>query len=245
VSIWHDGNESSSTGHEIEDHSAVVAEIGAMLGVDAPSPLQSLLSHARRVCYAPESTLYHEGTENNTVFFVTEGLLKLVSHLPSGRARIVRLHRQGSILGLNSVIADVNEHTAVALTPVTALQLPVSALERLRQEDANTYATLLERWHIYLQEADRWITEFSTGPIRGRVARLVAFLSEFEPEASGGQVRLLTCEEMAAILGVTPESVSRILAEFKRHDVLSKDGDEPDSLYKADVEHLRDIGSEE
>jgi CRP/FNR family transcriptional regulator, anaerobic regulatory protein len=220
------------------------AEIAAAVGDDAPSPVQVLLSHARRACYAPQNVLYHQGNAPDTVFFITGGLLKLVAYLPNGRARIVRLHRPGSVLGLSGLRDLHNEHTAVAVTPVSALRLPIGALQRLRSDDPTTYIVLAERWHDYLRDADRWITQFSTGPIRSRVAHLLGFLSEFEPDAADGQVQLLTCEEMGSILGVTSESVSRILAQFKRQQILARNDSEAGEVYAADTARLRDIAAE-
>lgn len=220
------------------------AEITAALGESAPTPVQTLLAHARRSVYAQQDTLYHQGTPSDTVYFITGGLLKLVAYLPNGRARIVRLHRPGSVLGLGGLRGQNNEHTAVAMTETSALRLSLDALQRLRGEDPTTYVTLVERWYDYLQEADRWITQFSTGPIRGRVARLLAFLSEFEPDAADDQVQLLTCEEMGSILGVTSESVSRILADFKRQHILDRHDSECGELYQTDAERLRDIAEE-
>jgi CRP/FNR family transcriptional regulator len=210
-----------------------------------PTSLQILLQQAHRVCYAPQEALYHAGGANDTILFVTQGLLKLVSYLHSGRARIVRLHNAGAVLGLGALRGRKREHTAIAVTPVTTLRLPVAALQRLRTEDPETYMSLLERWHDYLHDADTWITEFSTGPIRGRVARLLAFLMKFETHMGGDQVQLLTCEEMGAILGVTSESTSRILAEFKRQGILVGHCGESHELYQADENRLRAIGQKE
>lgn len=221
------------------------AEVATAAGEGAPSPLRTLLARARRTSYDAQDILYHQSAEADTVFFITAGLLKLVTTLPNGRMRIVRLHRPGSVLGLSGMLGQDNEHTAVAVTPVTVLRLPLVALQRLRDEDPTTYASLVERWHGYLKDADTWITEFSTGPIRGRVARLLTFLSEFEPEAAEGHVQLLTCEEMASILGVTTESVSRILAEFKRQRILVSSEDEPTECYEADMGRLRHIAEQE
>lgn len=219
-------------------------EIAAALGEDAPKPLQNLLSHARRTAYGQQDVLYHQGGISDTAHFITSGLLKLITHLPNGRARIVRLHRPGSVLGLGGLLGEDNEHTAVAVTPVTTLRLPIGALQRLRTGDPAAYINLAERWHDYLQEADTWITQFSTGPIRGRVARLLAFLSDFESNPAHNQVQLLTCEEMSSILGVTSESVSRILAEFKRQHILDHSDGKPNETYDTDTERLRDIARE-
>jgi CRP-like cAMP-binding protein len=220
-------------------------EIRTAAGEDPPAPLLGLLAHARRVGYDESDVLYHQESASDTVFFVVSGLLKLIANLPNGRARIVRLHRPGSVLGLSGLLGQHNEHSAITITPVTTLQLPLGHLERLRADEPASYVKLVEHWHRYLNEADTWITDFSTGPIRGRVARLVKYLSDFEPEAAQGEVRLLTCDEMASILGVTTESVSRTLAEFKRRDILMDKRDPSSELYRTDVAKLDDIAGQE
>ena len=226
-------------------HVVSPAEITAALGSNAPTPVQTLIATARRLSFQQQDILYHQGDGVDTVLFISGGLVKLVSHLRNGRARIVRLHRPGSVLGLSGLCGQHHEHTAVAVTPVSALRLPLGALQRLRSDDPVTYVTLLERWHDYLRDADTWITQFSTGPVRGRVARLLVFLSEFESHAAEGRVQLLTCEEMGSILGVTSESVSRTLAEFKRQHILARRDSDARELYEADVERLQDIADQD
>lgn len=219
-------------------------DIEAAVGEHAPPPLQALLRQARPSTHAPQDVLYHQGSDCTTVFFITSGLLKLVDHLPNGRARIVRLHRHGSVLGLSGLRCAHNEHTAVAVSTVTALRVPLSATQRLRHLDPSAYVTLIERWHDYLRDADTWITQFSTGPIRGRVARLLAFLAEIDPGPDSAQVQLLTCEEMGCILGVTTESVSRIIAEFKRQHILDHRDGQPNETYLADSARLHRLAQE-
>lgn len=226
-----------------DSRSASPGEISAAIGTDAPTPLRTMLNHARRVSHEPHEVLYHQGSPAECVSFITSGLLKLVVNLPSGRERIVRFHRPGSVLGLCGLRDRPHEHTAMALTPLTALRLPLSAIQRLRAEDPKAYISLVERWHDYLHDADIWITQFSTGPIRGRVARLLSFLAEFNRESARDQVQLLTCEEMGSVLGVTGESTSRILAEFKRMHILVTDDGATDELYYADMGRLQHIAA--
>lgn len=241
-----------STSESFETRRAVFAgndraspsEIQLIFGEHIPAGLHDLLALARRTCHSPNEVLYHEGSVSNTVYFVTSGLLKLIIHLHNGRARIVRLHRPGAVLCLSGLFDGNNKHTAMAVIPVTTLCLPVGAVQRLRTEDPLTYASLLERWHNYLNDADTWIAQFSTGPIRARVARLLSFLSEFESDAENGELHLLTCDEMGSILGVTSESVSRVLAEFKRRDILSHHDGAANNHYEADMGRLRHIADE-
>jgi CRP-like cAMP-binding protein len=221
-----------------------LAEIEAVLSDASPTSLQLLLRRAHRVQYVPQDVLFHAGSANDSILFITEGLLKLVAYLHNGRARIVRLHHPGHVLGLSALLGKTYTHTGIAVTPVAALRVPVAAVQRLRSDDPQTYAGLIEHWHDYLYEADTWITQFSTGPIRGRVARLLTFLMKFDTHVPGDQVQLLTCEEMGAVLGVTAESTSRILAEFKREGILAGT-DCSESSYEADAQRLQAIARNE
>jgi CRP/FNR family transcriptional regulator len=98
---------------------------------------------------------------------------------------------------------------------------------------------LLCQWHGDLAQADRWIADFSTGGIKSRVARLLEYLAELKQGESRDRVELLTVNEMAEILGVTQESVSRILAAFKRSDILQKQADPQRQTYRLDTGRLR------
>lgn len=204
-----------------------------------------LLDSARRVEVSAGTVLYREGETIDVVLAVESGLVKLEQYLPNGRARIVRLHTAGALLGLNGTLEPDHERTAIAVTDMEVLQVPLSVVRRLRSEEPTVYIRLLEAWNSYLSEADVWITRFSTGSIRARVARLVSFLAVI-PEGSEAEqafVSLLTCEDMANILGVTPESVSRNLAEFKRQGVLDlMDGDV--ERFACDLQELEALAAE-
>jgi CRP-like cAMP-binding protein len=189
------------------------------------------------VRYAAKSIVYNEGVEADTVIALRSGMVKLISHLPNGRARIVRVHARGAWLGLGGLLGQPYEHTAIAVEDTDAYRVPVGELLRIKAENPYLYCRLIERWFDYLQEADLWIAEFSTGSIKARVARLVNFLSQIEERVTPDEVKLLTCEEMAEILGATPESVSRVLAEFKRSNILS-----PAPLQASNCYH-RDAGA--
>ena len=53
------------------------------------------------------------------------------------------------------------------------------------------------------------------------------------------RVELLTVCEMTEILGVTQESVSRILATSKRRDILQKQSDSLREIYRLDAPGLK------
>jgi CRP-like cAMP-binding protein len=199
---------------------------------------QQLLNSVCTVTFQPGDTLYHSDEESSTLYIIQQGLVKLVSFMDNGRNRIVRLHRQSSFIGMDGLMNTKHEHDCIAINEVRAYQIPHSELLRLKEDEPHLYNQLLEKWYEYLQYADTWITEFSTGNIKGRVARLVKFLSHFDPDTGPQIVELLTTEEMSEILGVTPESVSRVIAEFKRDGILTTIENNVESLFECDQEKL-------
>jgi len=182
--------------------------------------LDAAIAATKLVHHAPGDIIYREATGITALYVIRNGRIKLLNYTESGRARIVRLHNRGSIIGLNGLMEDTHAHTAVAIDEVSTYQIPMHLIRTVRDNDLNTYCRLLEYWHEYLQMADTWITDFSTGAIRGRVARLLRYLVETNDATGPREVSMLTVEEMAEILGVTPESVSRTMASLKRENIL-------------------------
>ena len=210
-----------------------------------PQVMIEWLEHARNARLESQDVLYREGETADTVFVIQQGMVKLLSYLPNGRARIVRLYGPGGVVGLDGLVEPTYEHTAVTIGSTHVYKIPVSKVNQLRDSDPREFAHILEFWHQYLRIADTWITEFSTGAIKARVARLLNFLSHIERNESPDEVHLLTCEEMAAILGVTPESVSRVLAEFKREDILQRTRHEGhEDIYRQDVAAVNQAAEE-
>lgn len=165
--------------------------------------------------------LYAAGDQANHLFTLKSGLIKLEQYLPDGTQRIVRLLRPGDVAGLESAISDEYEHTAVALEPISVCRIPRAVVRTLNEQTPRLHRRLLERWQRALQEADKWLTELSTGTARERVARLL--LEQWDCKG-GERFHLLGREDIGAMLGITTETSSRVVAEFKRAGLIEVSG---------------------
>ncbi|MCU7892916.1 MAG: Crp/Fnr family transcriptional regulator [Candidatus Thiodiazotropha sp. (ex Ustalcina ferruginea)] len=163
------------------------------------------------------STLYRTGDEGGRMYTVRSGILKLVQYLPDGSQRIVRLIRSTDITGLESILGETYQHDAVVLQETEVCALPVRVVENLSKDNPALHRELLNRWQRALNEADAWLTELSTGSAKQRVARLLLRLVKDTQES---QCSLFAREDMGAMLGITTETASRTIAEFKRQSLL-------------------------
>lgn len=202
---------------------------------------ETLFKDCRKKRFSAKQVIFRECDSVDKVFVILSGMVKLLSYLPNGRARIVRLHGQNHWLGLEGLVRQPYEHTAIAVDDVEVAYVPMNKLHLLERDHPQQYCQILKQGYSYLADADRWIAHFSTGGIKPRVARMVEFLSILEYGKSSNKVELLTVFEMADMLGVTPESVSRILAEFKRKDILHKLDGVSDETYVINPRKLQQV----
>jgi CRP-like cAMP-binding protein len=157
--------------------------------------------------------LYRHKDAPEYVYSVREGPLKLVQYLPEGRQRIVRLLRQGDLAGMEALLGRPYQHSALVLDTLSVCRIPAAVVRRLERETPRLHDQLMDRWQRALAEADVWLTELSTGPARDRVARLLLRLVD---STSGKTCQIPSREDIGAMLAISTETASRIIAELKR-----------------------------
>jgi CRP-like cAMP-binding protein len=118
------------------------------------------------------------------------------------------------------------------MQPTEVCCLPADTVQALSRENPDLHIELLKRWQRALSEADAWLTELSTGPARERVARLLLRMvrDQAEPECI-----LFGREDLGSMLGITTETASRTVAEFRRQGLLRELGG---NRFRVDAEGL-------
>ena len=161
------------------------------------------------------AVLYQHDEPANSLFTIREGLVKLGQYLADGSYRIVSLLRQGDVAGLEATVAGHYEHTAVALLPTQACRLPRDTVSNLTPK---LNRQLMSKWHDMVQRSQQCVSELSTGSARQRLARLFLLLAPPHTE----HCHLFGREDVGALLGITTETASRTVSEFKKIRAISE-----------------------
>lgn len=161
--------------------------------------------------------LYEMNQAGHHLFTVRSGLLKLVQYLPDGTQRIVRLVRSTDVLGLEVMVGQHYDHQVVALQESELCRYPVEAVNQLSQRNSALHKDLMARWQKALTEADSWLTQFSTGAAKKRMANFLLSMVEGQEKA---ECTLLSREDMGSILSITTETASRMISDFKRSGII-------------------------
>lgn len=186
----------------------------------------------------PGAHLYLAGDTGEYLFTIRSGMLKLVQYLPDGSQRIVRVARSTDVLGLESLLDERYQHDAIALHATEVCRFPARLVRELGRVNPALHHELMARWQRALTEADAWLTELSTGSARQRVARLLLRLVR---DRETSECPLFSREDMGAMLGVTTETASRTIAEFKRQSLLVETAP---NLFLLDIPNLRRLAED-
>ena len=197
--------------------------------------LRHLYQPIEQFSYKRGSPIFHIGDSGGAIYTIREGVVKLVQYLPDGTQRIVGLLRQGSVAGLEALLGKPYEHTTICLEKTLVCRIVTEDVQRLMLESKHLHRQLLERWYQAVRDADQWITSLSTGDARARMARLFLYLATGPDE---DECRLFSREDVGAVLGLTPETASHIIAGFKRDGVIEQ---QARNLYRCDRRALSAI----
>lgn len=166
----------------------------------------------------PGQRLYGAHERGQAAFTVREGVLRLERSSERGERRIVRLAGQSNLVGMEAMLGQTYAADAIACTPVRACRLPRTVIDQLAANRPGLLRDLMKRWQAALDEADEWLTELSSGSARWRMLRLLLKLTEYGDRSS--LVWLPSRQDMGAMLAMTVETASRLVAALRREGVL-------------------------
>jgi CRP/FNR family transcriptional regulator len=163
-----------------------------------------------------QTTLFREGEPGEAMFLLARGRISLHKLSPDGREIVIKVIKPGEVFAEVILFESrVYPVTAVALTDILVFKLlRRDLLNLLRQDDfRNDFIAMLLRKQRYL--ADR-IQQLTSQDVE---QRLRAFLIEQYGERDQINIEI-NKKQLAAAIGVTPETLSRLLQDLKRRKCL-------------------------
>lgn len=181
--------------------------------------LESELQHIDTGWHEAGSVLFTQDAKAEHIYTLRAGCVKIVHPLDDGGARIVRLHYPGDAMGLEALLGEPYHNTAIVLQKADMCRIPVEVIETLKQRNPQLHEHLVQRWQKALDEAERFISQLNTGKAERRLAWL---LLRLEAGSATHTIPDLLREDIASIIGVSLETASRLMADFRRRKLVQR-----------------------
>lgn len=191
--------------------------------------LRDLNSIRQTSFYPPKALLFVEGEAPRGLFILCSGQARLVAGSKDGKSLTLRLVEPGEVLGLSSVIAN-GPHlvTAEILAPAQVNFIPRPEFLQFLRRHAEVSVRLAEHLSMELHKAWEQTRLLALAPsTQAKLAQLLLGWAEEhgQPTAEGLRISLnMTQEEIGEAIGASRETVSRLLADFKRRRLIRVKG---------------------
>jgi CRP/FNR family transcriptional regulator len=169
---------------------------------------------------AKRGVLFREGAEGHAMYLLRRGHVQLHKAAPDGSEIVIKTVGPGEIFA-EAVLFERDRYpvTATALTACELVLLPRRDVHRLlaHEDFRNDFIASLMRKQRYLAER---IVQLTSHDVE---TRLLAFLEEQFGGAATVEVTL-SKRDIAAAIGTTPETISRLIRRLQKRRVLSWKG---------------------
>ncbi|WP_417766776.1 Crp/Fnr family transcriptional regulator [Stappia sp.] len=180
---------------------------------------------SRPLRHAQHSIIFYEGDQAERVFELDEGLVMLYKLLPDGRRQVVEIVNPGMIFGIAA--GTRYDCSAETLTPTR-----VSAFDRKVIDGCNTLQRHISK--CLIAQMEKMHEHAMLLGRKSAMERVASYLLRMVPGRGGEDcigprdaehddhdlALSMTRQEIADYLGLTIETVSRVISELKRRGVI-------------------------
>jgi CRP/FNR family cyclic AMP-dependent transcriptional regulator len=208
----------------------------------AATTLQRLNEIKSTAVYPKSAVLFIEGQQPRGVFVLCTGKVKLSTSSKEGKTIITKLSSPGDLLGLNATMSNrPYEVTAEMVEPGQANFIARDAFLTFLRENGDVAVRVAEQLsrNYYIAYEEIKTLGLTVSPSEKFAKLLLSWSSESKDPAKSLQLRMtLTHEEIAEMIGMTRETVSRLFSEFKKRQFLRVKGASITILNKAALERM-------
>jgi CRP/FNR family transcriptional regulator len=192
------------------------------LGQSEIDQFDQIATSKRRV--ARGASLYLNGDGFESLYAVRSGAFKSVGTSHQGDEKVTGLHLPGELLGLDAISSGRHGYSAVALEDSEVCAIPFARLERLAMSIPALQHQLLRVLSGDISRDQGLMLLLGSMTAEQRLAAFLLSLSRRHQRLGYSASRFMlrmTREEIGNYLGLSLETVSRLLSRFQREGLLA------------------------
>ena len=172
--------------------------------------------------FAAHEMVFRQGEVNDYLYLLRSGQIKLTTSGPDGREQIIRIGIAGHLVGFDTVDDRIHTYSAETLTPVEICKIRHRDMFRVLEQNPGVSRHMVELLNRELVQAQFLIRVLGQKTSAEKVA---LFILSLVPK-TGQQDRVeeltlpLSRQEIASMLVLTVETVSRVMSELKRARII-------------------------
>ncbi len=173
--------------------------------------------------------LYREDDAFTAVYAVRSGAIKAYRLTGDGEEQITGFYFPGELIGMDGISKDKYASSAKALETSAVCEIPFNRFEELSTQIPSMQRHFFQLMSQEITSDQQLITLLSKNSAEERVASLLIGISarNARRQLSKTSFRLpMSRTDIGNFLGLTVETVSRVISRFNKQDLIAVDGKE-------------------
>jgi CRP-like cAMP-binding protein len=204
-----------------------VQQLAQWLNGLEPTAQEAVMTRACALTLPPEREVYAQGDPVDGVYIVLEGAVKERAAV-EGCLRLVRLSGPGDVLGAGELFSEpVQTMSALTLRRTRLAWIRQPDLHEIFAQHPSVLLWLMKEFSARLRELRRALVETVYVESATRLTRKLLEVAERFGERTPHGVLIdikLSRDEWAALAGMAPETVSRVLHDLERRGWIALEG---------------------
>lgn len=169
--------------------------------------------------------VFYAGAPAHALFVIRSGRVKVYRQSVGGEEQVLRLLGPGELIGYRPLLAEeLYGASAEAVEDSAICVIPAETVRQLLREVPELALDLLRKLAVELRLSEELMMDLVHRPVRERAARML--LSLLHDNRNGAEPRRLHSrhlrrQDMARMIGTTPETYSRVLRGFAQRGVIT------------------------
>jgi CRP/FNR family transcriptional regulator, dissimilatory nitrate respiration regulator len=180
--------------------------------------IEKLAQHSTVLNFKKNDFLFHQGDAAQAFFVIAFGKVKIFRLSPEGQEQIIHIHQEREVLAEAAIFNQIRyPANAQAVKDSMAVKIAKDAFLAMIEQNPQIALKFLSGYARRLREFVAMVEYLSLDDIPKRVAKYL-----LQNSTANSWEMNISKKEWAHLLGTTPETVSRILAKFKKNKLISE-----------------------
>jgi len=190
--------------------------------------LDEVSAHKVTNRYKKGQSLFVQGNPPFGLFCISKGNVKITKVGANGEESIVKIAKEGDILGHRSLITEeFYSATATAIEDCTVCFIDKKYVMKLIEKNSSVSMHFIKRLSRDMGAAENKVASLHQKNVRERLAELLLILKQSHGIKLEKKWELdikLTREEMASMIGTANETLIRFMSEFREEGLIDQVG---------------------
>ncbi|SFE88015.1 Crp/Fnr family transcriptional regulator [Alteribacillus iranensis] len=209
-----------SEGHHLKTHCIQLVPIFQNLETEEMERIASL-SHVQT--YDKGDMIYHAGEEENFLYIVHKGKVKVTRLMENGKEQLLRILESGDFMGeLALFTKNIHDSYAESSSPTELCVITREDFQEILAKHPEISMKVLEEVSHRLSQAEKLMTQLSAQDAEIRIASYLLDLAE--EQHTNNIVLPMSKKDIASYLGTTQETLSRKLSSMQEKGWINQKG---------------------